>query len=108
MTIFALRKQVLLEAQTTPVQREQERRLASLGPGGCSACMSNPCQYNPILDPEVSLQLFHVFVIVLIPTKKTLGPIGRVQEQHPTLKVSQYAASVNNDTKTPFRLRSTV
>lgn len=76
--IFALRKRVLLEAQMTPVQREHERRLASLGPGGCLACTSNPCQYNPILDPEVSLFLFDVLVIILI--KRILGTIGRVQE----------------------------
>ncbi|CAM9506461.1 unnamed protein product [Ectocarpus fasciculatus] len=52
MNIFDARKRMLLESIKTPIQRENARRIANLGPGGCPACMSNPCQRIPVVDLE--------------------------------------------------------
>lgn len=56
MNIFDARKRMLLESIKTPIQRENARRIANLGPGGCPACMSNPCQRIPVVDLEVCWQ----------------------------------------------------
>lgn len=53
MNVFAARKHMLLDAKKTPLQRETARRIAELGPGGCPACMSNPCKYTPVVNLEV-------------------------------------------------------
>lgn len=56
VNIFATRKRVLLDARKTVLQRENIKRVAQLGPGGCQACMTNPCSHIPVLDVEVNGQ----------------------------------------------------
>ena len=56
MNIFDARKRMLLESKKTPLERDNARRIANLGPGGCSACMNNPCKWVPVVDVEVSAQ----------------------------------------------------
>lgn len=53
MNIFDARKRMLLELTSTPFEKDNARRIASLGPGGCPACMSNPCKRVPMLNLEV-------------------------------------------------------
>lgn len=57
MNIFDARKRVLLESKRTPLEKENARQIANLGPGGCPACMSNPCKRTPVVNVEVSLLL---------------------------------------------------
>lgn len=54
VNIFAARKRVLLDARKTVLQRENAKRVAQLGAGGCQACMSNPCSHTPVLNAEVN------------------------------------------------------
>ncbi|CAM9212578.1 unnamed protein product, partial [Hapterophycus canaliculatus] len=53
MNIFDARKRMLLESRTTLFEKEHSRRITNLGPGGCPACMSNPCKRSPVVNPEV-------------------------------------------------------
>eukprot|EP00752_Nemacystus_decipiens_P001471 g1447.t1 len=52
MNIFDARKRMLLESKKTPLERDNAMRIASLGPGGCPACMSNPCRWVPVIHVE--------------------------------------------------------
>lgn len=56
MNIFDARKRMLLESKKTPLERDNARRIANLGPGGCPACMSNPCKRVPVVNVEVGAQ----------------------------------------------------
>lgn len=55
MNIFDARKRILLESKKTPFQRDNASRIANLGPGGCPACMSNPCKHTPVVNLEVGV-----------------------------------------------------
>lgn len=62
VNIFAARKRVLLEASRTALQKENARKVAQLGPGGCQACMTNPCSHTPVLNVEVNtIGVSHAF-----------------------------------------------
>lgn len=54
MNIFAARKRILLDTKKTALQKENAKRIAKLGPGGCPACMSKPCNYAPVVSVQVS------------------------------------------------------
>lgn len=58
VNVFAIRKLMLRDAHKSPRQKEYARRVARLGPGGCPACMSTSCNYQPVVDVEVSLDPF--------------------------------------------------
>lgn len=55
MNIFDARKRMLLESKKTPFEKDNARRIANLGPGGCPACMSNPCKHVPVVNLEVRM-----------------------------------------------------
>lgn len=57
VNVFAIRKAILMDANKSPIQKEYARKVARLGPGGCPACMSISCNYQPVVDVEVSLVL---------------------------------------------------
>lgn len=62
VNIFAARKRVLLEASRTALQKANAKKVAQLGPGGCQACMTNPCSHTPVLDVEVNAsEVSHAF-----------------------------------------------
>lgn len=71
MNIFDARKRMLLESKKTPLERDNARRIANLGPGGCPACMSNPCKWAPVVNVEVGVQA------VLVCTKKLSVTLSR-------------------------------
>lgn len=53
--IFVARKRMLLEGRKSPLEKENARRLAKLGHGGCPACMTNPCKHVPVVNVEVGV-----------------------------------------------------
>ncbi len=70
MNIFDARKRVLLESKRKPLEKENARRIVNLGPGGCPACMSNPCKRTPVVNLEV--RRFGVMYNVFFDTMSTI------------------------------------
>lgn len=60
INVFDARKRMLLESKKTPFERDNARRIANLGPGGCPACMTNPCKHTPVVKLEVGVYI-HIF-----------------------------------------------
>lgn len=102
VNVFAIRKAMLMDANTSPVQKEYARKVSRLGPGGCPACMSIPCNYRPIVDVEVSLELSQSNLAQSTQDTNSMSWINYRRCQRPSMIASDGSHAIDSTNGSEF------